>query len=265
MLPTIQIDGREILCGCLPRVAGIGDLFPVFSEKIELIPREDWQEVDYSEYIPEVLDQDGIGACNAFSSTSCLRICRVMAGQPDVRLSPGHLYGMINGGRDAGSLLGDALTTLMDVGACTTKEIGELAWRRRDWPAGVNDIARKYRIAEAFDSPRFQHLASGLQKRFLGNYGILVGSDFNTDASGWVAEGKGRGGHAMCAVGLKKRVKNGKVQWGILTLNSWGTRWGKSGLGIVPESYFDDSIFTDGWLVRAAISPSDEPWGPKNG
>ncbi len=29
-----------------------------------------------------------------------------MAGQPDVRLSPGHLYGMINGGRDAEGLLG---------------------------------------------------------------------------------------------------------------------------------------------------------------
>lgn len=262
MLPTITIAGQEFKLGCQPRVAGIGELFPVFGDVFEPIPESEWREVDYSRYVPEVMHQDGIGACNPFSACMTLRICRIMAGQLDVRLSPGHLYGMVNGGRDAGSLLGDTLKTLMDVGVCTTAEVGELVWRRRDWPAGINQIAKKYRLTEAFDSPRLVHLATGLQRGFIGNYGIAVGSDFDTDAEGWVQEGKGRGGHAMCAVGLKKRIRRGKTQWGVITVNSWGTRWGRNGFGIVPASYFEDELFTDGWLARVAVHPSDERWGP---
>jgi hypothetical protein len=270
MLPIVDINGHEYKLGCQQRVCDPGDLFPLFGgESFEPIPESGWQECDWSHVVPEVMDQDGVGACNAFAATSGLRCQRILSGQPDVRLSPGHLYGLINGGRDAGSLLGDALTTLVDIGVCTTAEVAELAWRRRDWPSGLETVARKYRILEAFDCPTRAHIATAIMRGFMVDYGILVGSDFNTASDGWVNEGKGRGGHAMCGVGLKKRVKNGKTQWGVLTLNSWGTRWGKpagklsGGFGIVPMSYFTDSIFTDGWCVRTAIDPSDEPWGPK--
>lgn len=218
-------------------------------------------EDDHS-YVAEGI---GVHNCNAFAATSALRVCRLMAGLSDVRISPGHLYGQINGGRDAGSLLGDALTALKDVGACTTDEVPELEWKRRNWPAGIEEVARKYRITEAWDCPTFAHLATAIQRGFVVDYGIAVGSNFDTDANGWVAEGKGRGGHAMCGVGLSKRTKNGKTQWGIVTANSWGTNWGVNGFGIVPASYFANELFTDGWAVRVAVDPSDEPWGPKNG
>ena len=260
MLPIVDINGHKFFCGCLPRVAGVGDLFPVFDEKVELIPESDWQEVNWARYVPEIMSQNGIGACNSFAACTALRVCRVMAGLADVRLSPGHLYGQINGGRDAGSLLGDALTALKDVGACTTDEVPELEWKRRNWPAGIEEVARKYRITEAWDCPTFAHLATAIQRGFVVDYGIAVGSNFDTDANGWVAEGKGRGGHAMCGVGLAKRTKAGKTQWGIVTANSWGTNWGVNGFGIVPASYFANELFTDGWAVRVAIDPSDEQW-----
>ncbi len=122
--------------------------------------------------------------------------------------------------------------------------------------------ARKYRIAEAFDSPLIPALGVGLQKRFLGNYGILVGSDFSADAGGWVAESKRRGGHAMCAVGLREAgQEQPKVQWNVLKSNSWGTlgqeraryhcRRATSTIRFSPMA---------GWSMKA-ISPSDEPWG----
>jgi len=259
-LPELDVSGQQWKCGCLPRVCGLGAQFPLLADRIELIPESDWREVDWSHFVPEILNQDGIGACNAFAATSALRICRIMAGQPDVRLSPGHLYGRINGGRDQGSLLGDALEALMKEGVCTTDEVGELSWRKRDWPSGLEAISARYKITEAFDAPTFSHLATAILMGFVVDYGIMVGNAFDTDASGWVAEGGGRGGHAMCGVGLARREKRGKTQWGIVTVNSWGKQWGRDGLGIVPSSYFANETFTDGWAVRVAVDPSEEAY-----
>lgn len=257
---SVTIDGRSFFCGCLPRVAGPGELFPLLADKIQLLPREQWQPCDWRRYVREIRDQDGQGACNSFSSTTTLRGCRVMAGLADVRLSAGHLYGRINGGRDRGSLLGDALKVLLEEGCCTVDQIGELDWQRNKWPPGVEQIARKYKGHEAFDCPSFQAIGTALQCGFLVNYGILVGSDFKTDDEGWVYEAGGRGGHAMCGVGLARRERRGRTQWGVITVNSWGERWGQNGIGIVPESYFSDTIFTDGWALRTAVDPSDETW-----
>ena len=142
------------------------------------------------------------------------------------------------------------------------KDAGELQYLRELVQNGIEAIARSYRIAEAWDCPTFDHIATAIQRGFCVDYGIMVGSSFDTDSDGWVNEGGGRGGHAMCGVGLAKREKRGKEQWGVITVNSWGTNWGVNGVGIVPESYFANQTFTDGWCVRCAIDPSDESWGP---
>lgn len=257
-MQTITINGISRPLGCLPRVAQPGEIYPVFGERPggRLIPRAEWREVDHSHLVTKILDQDGQGACNAFASVQALMCLRTEAGLPYVELSAGNLYGRINGGRDAGSTLGDAIQTLEREGVCKASTIGHLQWRKSTWPAGWQEEARRFRVLEAWDCPSFDHLASALQLGFFVNLGILVGGNFETDSDGWVPDRRGGGGgHAMCGVGLFRHPRTGR--WGIKVANSWGTDWGLAGFGIVPESYFGGA-FTDGWAVRGLVDPTGE-------
>src|ERR1700679_3273702 len=67
-----------------------------------IISRDHWQPTDLSNYMSPVKDQDGIGACNAFDTCYILEGCRTIQGLSHVTLSPGYLYGNINGGVDRG-------------------------------------------------------------------------------------------------------------------------------------------------------------------
>jgi len=255
---VINIGGHEYHLGCLPRVSSPGEIYPVFGgdDKSRLIPRDQWQQVDFSFFVPEILDQDGTGACNAFASIQAMHTVRAIEGLPYVRLSPGNLYGRINGGRDSGSLLSDAIAELESRGVCEASIVPELDWRPSHWPKNWADSARRFRILEAWDCPSFDHIASAIQSGFPVNLGIFVGNNFNPRDDGWLPEYRGGGGgHAMCGVGVVSRSAG---EWGIKVANSWGAQWGKSGFGIIPESYFRNTPFTDAWAVRVSIDPSGD-------
>lgn len=256
---SITIDRRRYYLGCLPRKAEVGALFPVFGAEdrpeTKLIPRNEWGEIDFRHLVPKILDQDGQGACNAFASIQALHVIRAQAGLPFIELSPGNLYGRINGGVDRGSVIGDAIQQLEDVGVCTAATVPPLEWRRSRWPATWKDEARRFRILEAYDCPTFDHIASAILLGFPVNFGILVGNNFRPDATGWLPDYRsGGGGHAMCGVGLA--YNRGRQTWGIITANSWGREWGLDGFCIVPESYFRRTPFTDAWAVRGTTDPT---------
>lgn len=262
MIQTVIVDDHECHLGCLPRRAPVGSVYPVLGSDLErssisLIPRDQWAEVDFSHLVPEILDQDGTNACNAFSSIQALHVLRSEAGLPHVRLSPGNLYGRINGGVDGGSYLSDAIEALEKEGVCTAETVSELEWRQRRWPSSWKDEAKKFRILEAWDCPTFEHLASALLLGFPVNLGVFVGSNFRVQDDGWLADyRRGGGGHAMCGVGLCYHSQ--RKTWGIKVANSWGTWWGQDGFGVVPESYFRSGAFADGWAVRGAVDPTGE-------
>ena len=252
------IAGEErVLGGCRPRLADVGALFAVWGDpgqQVAKIARNQWQPVSWRHKVVRIMDQDGVGACNAFASCQALETCRSIAGQRHVELSPGNLYGRINGGRDMGSALGDALQALRNEGVCTQSLVKPLDWHPRGWPDSWKTEAQQFRILEAFDCPTFDHIASAIQCGFLVDYGIMVGRNFDVESDGWVGEYRGGGGgHALCGVGLVER--GGK--WGILTANSWGEKWGDKGFGVVPESYFRGS-FNDAWAVRAVTTESSD-------
>jgi len=196
-------------------------------------------------------------SCNAHSSVMTMRVLRLLAGKKDVRLSEGNLYGQINGQRDQGSLLGDALEALVKTGVCLDTTIGEYDWQKSKWPANWQAEAKNYRIQEAWDCSTFDHIASAIQLGFIVNYGIMVYDDFGPDSENWAVppSRRGGGGHAMPAIGLA--VRNGV--WGVETPNSWGTRFADNGIIIVPETYFTNTPFTDGWACRQVIEESSDP------
>lgn len=258
---TITIDGQTYGLGCLPRRAAVGSLYPVFGAadrpETQIIPRKDWASIDFRHLVPKILDQDGQGACNAFASIQALHVIRNMAGLPFVELSPGNLYGRINGGVDRGSVIADAVQQLEDVGVCKAATVPPLEWRRSRWPSTWKDEAKRFRILEAYDCPTFDHIASALLMGFPVNFGILVGNNFRPDETGWLPDYRsGGGGHAMCAVGLAYHPS--RRTWGLITANSWGRDWGLDGFCIVPESYFQRTPFTDAWAVRGTTDPTGD-------
>lgn len=259
-MKSITIDGRQYFLGRLPRRAGVGKAFTVFGAKdqdqTKLIPRDQWAPIDFHHMVPKILDQDGQGACNAFASVQAVHVIRQQEGLPFVELSAGNLYGRINGGRDAGSVLSDALAELKEKGVCKAATVPHLQWRRTNWPPNWQDEAKRFRILEAYDCPTFDHIASALLAGFPVNIGILVGGNFSPDPiTGWIPDYRGGGGgHALCAVGLLKKSDT----WGVMVANSWGREWGLSGFGIVPESYFRRTPFADAWAVRGVIDPTGE-------
>jgi len=257
MATVALIAGVERVLGCLPRTAYPGSVYPVFgtSRGGRLIPGAEWRPCDWSHFITRVLDQGRTGACNAFASVQAIHLLRAAAGAPYVELSAGNLYGRINGGRDAGSTLVDAIRELELRGVCRASIVPHLHWQPSRWPKGWEEDAKKFRVLEAWDCPTFEHIASAIQLGFGVNIGILIGANFIPGPDGWIPSRVGRaGGHAMCAVGLAQKYN----QWGVKVVNSWGPDWGQRGMAIVPESYFRDAFWTDGWAVRVVVDPEGD-------
>jgi len=236
--------------GCKSRIAKVGSLYPVFSP----IERELWKPIDLSHFVPEVLDQDGQNSCNAFASIQAVHVSRMFMGLPYVRLSPGNLYGRINGGIDRGSYLSDALKELQENGVCRADIVPMMEWRKDRWPPEWKEDAKKFRLIEVYDCPTFDHLASAILQGFAVNLGIMVGRNFKVEPDGWLKDySGGYGGHAMCGVGLDYHPS--RKTWGIKVVNSWGQDWGMKGFAVVPESYFKSNWFSDGWAIRVVVDP----------
>jgi hypothetical protein len=266
-LHTVTVNGREFRLGNNPPASetALQVKWPVYGgvEETPLVPRAAWKPISLRPVMPQIKDQDGVGACNAFATCSIVEACRAFVGLPPVRLSPGYLYGNINGQRDEGSLLEDALRWMADHGTCTADTVPELAWRKRDWPPHAAAEAAHFRVAEAFLCPTFDHIASALQRGFFVNMGVAWHEGDSPDPDGWLPESpRGQwGGHAIAGCGLVKRGS----QWGIQFANSWGEGWGAGGFGILPERRFQGPI-GGWWAVRAVTFPEqgDVPL-PQNG
>lgn len=249
MNPVI-IGGEPRYLGCLPRTALVGSICPTLESRIPIIPREQWQDVDWSHLVNVILDQKNTNSCAGASAVATIMPLRVAAGLPHIELSIGSIYGLISGGRDRGALMSDSIRAVINTGACPVSLIPHLTWQMSRWPSTWRQVARAYRGLEHYDSPTFNQIATALQRGFIVSYGVLISDNFHTDSRGLVPprSGRGGGGHAMTAVGLKRFGST----WYVKTLNSWGERWGIGGYGYVPESYFQGA-FVDAWALRCVV------------
>lgn len=236
-----NLGERRVLGNLQPKLFGSGN-WPVYGDFPEtpMIPRSKWKPVSYNHFFPPVKDQDGIGACNAFAAVNTLQACRNVVGLPDVNISCGYLYGSINGQRDQGSMLEDALQWLVEHGSPPSSVVGDLEWKKSQWPPSVADEAKPYKIFKAFWCPTFEHLASATQCGFFTDVGIMWADGDNIDSDGWIPNSpRGNvGGHAIARGSLEYR--DGK--WGLGGPNSWSTRWGKDGYMVIPEPRFSNAV-----------------------
>jgi len=247
MIHGIFANGELRRFGCKPRVHAPGSIFPVADDW--LIPRNRWEEFEDDEGIVwHQYDQDGYASCNCQAAAACVLVVRELAGLARVVLSPADLYRRINGGRDDGSLIGDAIQELARSGIADISVFPEQKWNAAV-PAGWAENAQQYVALEWLDAPTFKHIGSLVQRRFPVDSGIMIGqNNFEPDAGGVIPyPPRGRqGGHAMCNFGGMKKI--GGV-WHLKTKNSWGAGWGLGGWCWIPEPYWNGT-FNDAFGLR---------------
>lgn len=217
-------DGR--FPGCLPRTSKPGELFPMASEGIQIIPRSEWPKytgkVSLRPFVKVVLDQDGVGSCACESAAQAIMVARAVAGLPHVQLNPWFIYHHTSHGRDQGSSIDDNLAFIREYGCAP-----ESVWPRSNgWRAKPSkeayEAAMEFRGFEAFDISNVNEMVSALLAGFAVDYGA--------------------NGHSVL------KVEHLDDRQG-LDINSWDITWGDQGFGVW-ASYSAVNWAYGAWALR---------------
>jgi hypothetical protein len=181
--------GKMHVGGCLPRkwLPEASPFKPWGSDAtVPMVPKSEWVDGETLRvYQRETVDQNGYPKCCLSAAKSAMQLAMVRDGRPFVSLDDQKPWKDLSGGR-GGVALDDALAYAMDKG-----------FPRLDGKGTV-------KIAEAWDCPSVEALASALQRGAICTYGAQV--------------------HAQCMTRLVKR--NGV--WCGDVVNSWG-QFGEAG------------------------------------
>jgi hypothetical protein len=221
-LPAIKFDGIYRVLACIPSTPESYESIPVFGSKFAAaLDPSSWQEIDLSWHNPPILDQGSTSSCTAHAACSGMEVCYLQSGRKLVEFNPYFVYGLINGGRDAGSMISDAMKALIQNGICLKEDLPSGVMYQRQFPQQAFENAKRFRLENAFRCPTFNDICSAISLGFICPLGILVGSNFpNVDSEGIAPLPRGGGGgHAILGLGLKKSQRYG---WLIKIQNSWG-------------------------------------------
>lgn len=220
------------------------------------IPDSELREFDLrsnAHFNVKIKNQGSYGACNGHAAATSLEICRFLAGEPHVPLSPWLIYADLCRGIDRGSVIADALKLLKNTGACEESLVPHGTINPNRIGTQAREDAKRFRIEIGFEINSHRDLVIATHLRIPSNYSVPVNGNFNTlDADGVPGNRAGIHNHAVCGgLGLKKTQKYG---WVVLTQNSWGTQWGDRGFywcaektvaGSYPDAYGVFAIESD--------------------
>ena len=219
--------------GCLPRKSRYGECCALLSDKMDIIPRDQWAPfigvVSLRPRVHVVFDQNGVGSCAAESATSALMIGRDVAGLPFTLMNSWTIYHFTSGGRDNGSSIDENLEFLRDNGVLPESYWPRSKGWRADPPSGWKDVAKRNRVKEFFDVGSTAEVGTAL----IRGYAVVFG---------WQ-------GHSCILTALLSETK---AEY----LNSWDETWGDHGFG---QIRLDAINFGYGaWAVRTVEIPPDE-------
>ena len=243
-LPYINYDDIPRVLACLPPRPDSG--LPRWSGSQPTIPRSEWQEVSYARSDLPILDQGRYGSCVGHGACSGFTLAWLLGGGSLNRLSPCFLYGLINGGRDAGAVVSDAMTALETTGICLEEEVPEGMIYRSRFPQSSFQTAQRFRLDKAYQCHSFDEIGSALLMGFVPIYGINVGPNFARLDDEGVAPVGGWGGHCMFGRGLKRSRRG---DWLIENQNSWGEQFGLEGACYLREAHFGSQC--DAFAIQA--------------
>lgn len=227
-------DSEGRVAGCLPRASKPGEICPLASERIKVIPESEWDDilkdpnrVMLRPSVPVVLDQDGVGSCATESTTAAVMTMRAFNGQPFELLNPWYIYRVTSGGRDGGSNIDTNLKFVREHGIAPERlHPRSKGWRGRSAEPSDEAVeaAKEFKIKEFFDIQTKAEAGSALFQGF----GLVYG----------------RRGHSIFGCNM---VNKSIFDF----LNSWGD-WGDQGFG--RDSLRDINFGYGLFAVRATTS-----------
>jgi hypothetical protein len=229
-------DGQQWrVLGCLPATREFG--LPGFAEAFPVLPENSWEEtaVDISQ-IP-VFNQGQHGSCTGHGSVTAFTFSWLLSGQPLYVFSPTSVYARINGGKDQGAMVGDALKALQQYGTCFMEQFGEDKIYTTQMQQDAMQTATRFRVNEAYKINSWEEMCTALTMGLVVVSGLAVGQNFSNLDSNGVCPIPDRviGGHCLAHYGLKKVGG----AWVAATRNSWGTTWGMNGNCFIQKGIYD--------------------------
>jgi hypothetical protein len=257
-LPAINQNGVWRVLGCLPETQESVSDFPKFGSQnfAAALDPSQFQEIDLDWYNIPRLDQGQTSSCVGHGGCTGMEYCWVQSGRPLNQFNPYFLYGLINGGRDAGAMISDALRALMGNGICQKDQLPAGVMFKNRFPATAFENAKRFKLIKAYKCDTFEEICSAITLGFVVPLGIMVGNNFpNVDNLGVAPlPNGGGGGHCILGMGLKKSARYG---WLIKIHNSWGRSFGINGCCYIHKGHFA-SMNPDAFAIQSVMDdPAD--------
>jgi hypothetical protein len=258
-LPAVETCGDTRLFGSLPSPAEFRLQAKQFGDHFETMPRTTWPSYfTLRPWAGKTLDQNGQGSCVGHGGCKAFTVAHRKSGAAPLDFSPCFLYGQINGGRDQGAVLSDAIETLAKTGICLESEVGPRVIYKNRFPQSAYETAKKYMAVEYFQVRNLDEIVSAALLGFGVFVGGMIGGNFSDVDSEYRVPKRiagGGGGHCRTVIGVKKIGGDYLAE----ELNSWGNTFGNAGVCYVWENYFDEG---DNWAIRVASTSPDDPNNP---
>ncbi|MCB1317588.1 MAG: hypothetical protein KDK27_16605, partial [Leptospiraceae bacterium] len=243
--------------GCDPAQFNCG-YNPVSQERFAAIPPDDATKIrhrglpssaDLSSKFPPVGNQGQQGSCVAWSTGYALKSYHekvernwafdspVSGGQGNRVFSPAYIYNQINGGRDGGSYIHDALGLMVNQGASPWAYMPYTSSNYTRQPSSqARNEAKKYRASNyrSVGGQDVNAIKSLLSQGHPIAFGMSVDDGFYNLKNQVYDRNSGTnyGGHAMTLVGYDDNKRSPRGERGAFKIiNSWGTSWGDNGYG----------------------------------
>lgn len=262
-LPFIDLNGRKYRLASLPSTdeSKLKLGAESFADKIGIIPESEWRVVDTSSVFPFIMDQKSHGSCVGHGAAGALMRSRDQQGMKHVDLSGTFIYSYINGNRDDGAMISDAISVLQGKGTCTYAKCPWDTIYQRNISDDARTEAQRYKALEIYaaGSDPWNEIMSGVMLGYVPVYAVMVGNSFmSLDSDGVCGLDRGPGNHCVHGFGAKKR-SNG--EWLLELVNSWNTDFGHNGRAFVTRKHIE-GVQQDWYLIRASADDPNEPNNP---
>jgi len=251
-IPGLEVAGDIRYLACLPPKDYCN--VPRFSAAYDTLPEAKWRECDYSFFKAPVTDQKSTNSCVGQSTATCFKRSWQMAGQEYLDFSPYWVYALINGGRDNGAQIEDAVTAVQKYGVATADEIPRGVLFPNQLPKSAFDRAKNRRALDVHLLQSFEDLCTALSLGFCCVSGIPVSQRWMTPDADGVCPLVDTvvGYHALEHHGLVFSPK--RQEWLVLTQNSYGNSWGINGCCKLRKQHFTGRMHA--FAIRAVY---DDP------
>ena len=245
---SMAANGQKHYMGCIPPSKEKLSLFPKAAAPQGIkVP----SKIDLSANFPTPGNQGQQGSCVGWATAYNYKTFQEKLDHKwdvktnDHKFSPAYVYNQINGGRDQGSSIDDAMNLIKNQGVCSLQAMpySDRNYTKRPTAAqkklALPHKSKSWGVTNGGDVNAMKaHLAAGDAV----TVGIPIYSDFDRiSSSNPVYHGTGgglEGYHALCIVGYDDSKKAFKF------INSWGANWGINGYGYMGYDFIQRENIT---------------------